>query len=167
MKKKSRKLGRGVAIVGAGICKFGTLKGRSSRDIFVEAFNEMKASVDKGLDIKDIEAIYVGNFSSDFFEGQGHIAPIMADWVGLVPRPATRVEGACASGGVALREGIIAIASGLYDMVLVGGVEKMTDLPTDRVTDTLGGASDVLYEVPAVFTFPGHYAAIATAHMKK
>ena len=167
MIKKSRKLARGVAIVGAGICTFGTLKGRSSRDIFVEAFEEMKASVDKGLEIKDIEALYVGNFSSDFFEGQGHIAPIMADWVGLVPRPATRVEGACASGGVALREGIIAIASGLYDMVLVGGVEKMTDLPTERVTDTLGGASDVLYEVPAGFTFPGLYAAIATAHMNK
>lgn len=167
MIKKSRKLGRGAAIVGAGICKFGTLKGRSSRDLFVEAFNEMKASVDKGLEIKDIEAIYVGNFSSDFFEGQGHIAPIMADWVGLVPRPATRIEDACASGGVALREGIIAIASGLYDMVLVGGVEKMTDLPGDRVTDTLAGASDVLYEVPAGFTFPGLYAAIATAHMKK
>ncbi|MFQ5925046.1 MAG: beta-ketoacyl synthase N-terminal-like domain-containing protein [Dehalococcoidia bacterium] len=167
MVKKGRKLGRGVAIVGAGICKFGTLKGKSSRDMFVEAFDDMKASVDKGLEIKDIEALYVGNFSSDFFEGQGHIAPIMADWVGLVPRPATRIEDACASGGVALREGIMAIASGLHDVVLVGGVEKMTDLPTDRVTDTLAGASDVLYEVPSGFTFPGLYAAIATAHMKK
>lgn len=167
MIKKSRKLGRGVAIVGAGMSKFGTFRGKSSRDLFVEAFAEMKASVDKGLETKDIEALYVGNFSSDFFEGQGHIAPIMADWVGLIPKPATRIEDACASSGVALREGIIAIASGLYDMVLVGGVEKMTDLPTERVTDTLAGASDVLYEAPAGFTFPGLYAAIATAHMKK
>ena len=54
---------------------------------------------------------------------------ILADWIGLTPRPATRVEDACASGGVALRQGILAIASGLYDVVLVGGVEKMTGLP--------------------------------------
>ncbi len=164
---KQRKLGRGVAIVGAGMTRFGAFPGLSSRDLFVEAFGEMLASVDKDVAPADIEAVYVGNYSSDLFEGQGHIAPIMADWAGLTPRPATRIEGACASGGLALREGIIAIASGLYDMVLVGGVEKMTDLPTARVTDTLATAADVLYEVPAGFTFPGLYAAMATAYMAR
>jgi acetyl-CoA C-acetyltransferase len=109
--------------------------------------------------------LYIGNYSSDLFERQGHTAPIMADWVGLTPRPATRIENACASGGVAVREGIIAVASGLYDMVLVGGIEKMTDLPTSEVTDTLATAADALYEVPAGFTFPGLYAAMATAYM--
>ena len=160
-----RKLGRGVAIVGAGMSRFGAFPGETSRDLFVEAFREMHASVDKGLDPRDIEAIYVGNYSSDLFEGQGHTAPIMADWVGLTPRPATRVEDACASGGAALRQGILAIASGLYDVVLVGGVEKMTNLPTERVTDTLATAGDVLYDIPAGFTFPGFYAAMATAYM--
>ncbi len=162
---KERKLGRGVAIVGAGMSGFGAFPGLSTRDLFVEAFNEMVASVDKGCDPQEIEALYVGNFSSDLFEGQAHTAPIMASWVGLAPRPATRVEGACASGGVALREGLIAVASGLYDVVLVGGIEKMTDLPTARVTDSLGTAADVLYELPAGFTFPGLYAAMATAYM--
>jgi acetyl-CoA C-acetyltransferase len=160
-----RKLGRGVAIVGAGMSRFGAFPGETSRDLFVEAFQDMRASVDKGLDPRDIEAVYVGNYSSDLFEGQGHTAPIMADWVGLTPRPATRVEDACASGGVALRQGILAIASGLYDVVLVGGVEKMTNLPTERVTDTLATAGDVLYEAAAGFTFPGFYAAMATAYM--
>jgi len=160
-----RKLGRGVAIVGAGMSRFGAFPGKTSRDLFVDAFCEMRASVDKGLDPREIEAVYVGNYSSDLFEGQGHIAPIMSDWVGLTPRPATRVEDACASGGVALRQGIMAIASGLYDLVLVGGVEKMTTLPTERVTDTLATAGDVLYETPAGFTFPGFYAAMATAYM--
>ncbi|MBN1935328.1 MAG: hypothetical protein JW934_11720 [Anaerolineae bacterium] len=164
---KQRKLGRGVAIVGAGMTRFGAFPGLSSRDLFVDAFGEMLASVDKEIDPADIEALYVGNYSSDLFEGQGHIAPLMADWAGLTPRPATRIEGACASGGLALREGIIAIASGLYDIVLVGGVEKMTDLPTARVTDTLATAADVLYEVPAGFTFPGLYAAMATAYMAR
>jgi len=161
----TRKLGRGVAIVGAGMSKFGAFPGKATRDLFVEAFQEMRASVDKGLDPKAIEALYVGNYSSDLFEGQGHTAPIMADWVGLAPLPATRIEDACASSGVALRQGIIAIASGLYDVILVGGIEKMTDLPTERVTDTLATAGDAIYEIPAGFTFPGFYAAMATAYM--
>ena len=160
-----RKLGRGVALIGAGMSKFGAFPGKSSRDLFVDAFQEMLASVDKGFDAKDIEALFIGNFSSDLFENQGHTAPIMAEWVGLNPRPATRVEDACASGGVALRQGMLAIASGMYDIVLVGGIEKMSDLPIERVTDTLATAADSLYEVPAGFTFPGLYASMATAYM--
>jgi acetyl-CoA C-acetyltransferase len=144
----NRRLGRGVAIVGAGMSKFGAFPGRATRDLFVQAFQEMRASVNRGLDPDDIEALYIGNYSSDLFEDQGHTAPIMADWVGLAPRPATRIEDACASSGVALRQGIIAVASGLYDVVLVGGIEKMTDLPTERVTDTLATAGDALYEIP-------------------
>jgi acetyl-CoA C-acetyltransferase len=167
MVAKKRGLARGVAVVGAGMSNFGAFPGRSTRDLFVEAFSHMRASVDKGLDPADIEAIYVGNYSSDLFEGQGHTAPIMADWVGLTPRPATRVEDACASSGVALRQGIIAVASGLYDVVLVGGIEKMTDLPIAEVTDTLATAADQLYEIPAGFTFPGFYAAMATAYMDR
>ena len=161
------KLARGVALVGAGMSKFGAFKGKTSRDLFVDAFMEMLASVDKGIDPKKIEAFYMGNFSSDLFEGQGHLAPILASWTGLNPIPATRIEDACASAGVALREGIIAVASGLYDVVLVAGVEKMTDLPTEKVTDTLATAADMQYEVPAGFTFPGFYASMATAYMDK
>jgi acetyl-CoA C-acetyltransferase len=163
----TNKLPRGVAIVGAGMSRFGAFPGMTTRDLFVEAFLEMRDSVDKGLDPADIEAIYIGNYSSELFEGQGHTAPLMTDWVGLTPRPATRVEDACASSGVALRQGVIAIASGFYDVVLVGGIEKMTDLPTERVTDTLATASDVLYEIPSGFTFPGFYAAMATAYMDR
>ena len=61
----------------------------------------------------------------------------------------------------------MAVASGMCDVVLVGGVESMTKLPTAQVTDTLGSAADILYEIPAGFTFPGFYAAIATAYMHK
>ncbi|MFC2028642.1 beta-ketoacyl synthase N-terminal-like domain-containing protein [Chloroflexota bacterium] len=163
----NRKLARGVALVGAGVSKFGAFPEKSSRDLFVEAFQSMRQSVDKQFDPSDIETIYIGNFSSDLFEGQSHTAPIMADVVGLASRPATRIEDACASSGVALREGILAIASGLYDVALVGGIEKMTNLPTAEVTDTLAAAADTLYEIPAGFTFPGFYAAIASAYMHK
>ena len=89
MVRKKRKLSRGVAIVGAGMSKFGVFREKSTRDLFVEAFCEMRASVDKGIEVSDIEALYLGNLSSDLFEGQCHLAPIMADWIGLIPKPAT------------------------------------------------------------------------------
>lgn len=162
-----RTLGRGVAVVGVGSSHFGAFADKSSRDLFVEAFADLRTSVDKGMDPRTIEALYLGNFASELFEGQGHTAPIMADAAGLLPVPAVRVEDACASGGVALRQGIMAIASGMSDVVLVGGVERMTRLPIAQVTDTLGAAADVLYEVPAGFTFPGLYATIATAYMHR
>jgi acetyl-CoA C-acetyltransferase len=164
---KPKSLARGVAMVGAGMSRFGAFPEKASRDLFVEAYKALRASIDKGFDTQRIEAIYIGNFSSDLFERQGHTAPIMADAVGLVPRPAVRVEDACASGGVALRQGVMAIASGMYDMVCVGGVEKMTSLPTSEVTDTLATAGDALYEIPSGFTFPGFYAAMATAYMHR
>jgi acetyl-CoA C-acetyltransferase len=167
MARKTRRVGRGVAVVGAGMSKFGAFKDKTSRDLMVEAYGELSKGVDKGLNSKDIQAMYVGNFSSDLFEGQGHTAPIMASWLGLVPIPATRVEDACASGGVALRQGVLAVASGMYNVVLVTGVEKMTNLPTEKVTDTLAAAGDALYEAPAGFTFPGLYGAMATAYMSK
>jgi acetyl-CoA C-acetyltransferase len=147
--------------------QFGAFKGKSSRDLFVAAFQDLTEHLDQGVDVEDIECGYVGNYSSDLFEGQGHTAPIIADWLGMTPAPVTRIENACASSGSAMREGIMAIASGLYDIVLVGGVEKMTDLPTEGVTDVLASAADGLYEVPAGLTFPGIYGALAKAHMDR
>jgi acetyl-CoA C-acetyltransferase len=163
----NRKLPRGVAIVGAGMSKFGAFPDKNGRDLFVEAYKEMTHSVDKGLDPSAIQSFYLGNFSSDLFEHQGHTAPLLADAVGLTPIPAMRVENACASGATALRQGVMAIASGMYDVVLVGGAEKMTDLPTSEVTDTLATAGDMAFEIAAGFTFPGFYAAISTAYMAK
>ena len=164
---KKRQLGRQVAIVGAGLSQFGAFPDRDSRDLFVEAFQDMIATMDQRIDIDDIECAYVGNYSSDLFETQGHTAPILADWLGMTPIPITRIENACASSGSALREGAMAIASGMYDIVLVGGMEKMTNLPTEGVTDVLASAADGLYEVPAGLTFPGIFGAIAKAHMDR
>ena len=88
----NKKLGRGVTVVGAGMSKFGAFKEKSSRDLFVEAFQSMRGSVDKEFDPADIETIYIGNFSSDLFEAQSHTAPIMADVIGLASRPTMRIE---------------------------------------------------------------------------
>jgi acetyl-CoA acetyltransferase len=161
----AKKLSRGVAVVGVGMSKFGVFPGKTSRDLFVEAYQELRQSVQKGFNPKDIEAFYMGNFTSDHFENQAHLAPIVASWVGLSPVASTRIEDACASGGVALRQGVLAIASGEVDVVLVGGLEKMTDLPGAKVTDALALAADSLFEIPAGFTFPGFYAAMASAYI--
>jgi acetyl-CoA acetyltransferase len=106
--KKRRKLGREVAVVGAGMSKFGMFKDKDSKDLFADAFKEMLASVDKGMDSGEIDALYLGNFSNDFFTHQAHWGPIIADIIGTVPKPATRTEGACASSALAFREGIFA-----------------------------------------------------------
>ena len=161
----AKKLSRGVAVVGVGMSKFGVFPDKTSRDLFVEAYQELTQNVQKGFNPKDIEAFFMGNFSSDHFENQAHLAPIVASWVGLSPVASTRIEDACASSGVALRQGALAIASGAVDVVLVGGLEKMTDLPGARVTDTLALAADSMFEIPAGFTFPGFYAAMATAYI--
>jgi len=164
--KKQRKLGRGVAIVGAGMSKFGMFRDKDSKDLFVEAFTEMIASVDKGVDPNDIDALYLGNFSNDFFVHQAHWGPIISDVIGLAPKPATRTEGACASSALAFREGVFAIASGFYDMVLVGGVEEMSKRSTEEVAEGLAMAA-VPYEIRAAFTFPGVFGAIATAYFER
>ncbi len=164
--QKRRKLGRGVAVVGAGMSKFGMFKDKDTKDLFVEAFLEMSASVDKGLDPNDIDALYLGNFTNDFFIHQSHWGPIISDIIGLAPKPATRTEGACASSALAFREGVFAIASGFYDVVLVGGVEEMSKCTTETVTEGLSLAA-MSYENKVGFTFPGVFGTIATAYFDK
>ena len=160
------RLSRDVALIGAGMTRFHHKihEDKTGRELFVEAALEAKGSVDNGINLGDVEALYLGNFSSDAFERQAHSAALLADWLGITPVPATGVENACASSGVAINIGAMAIASGAYDVVMVGGMEKMRGLSTGGVTDTLAMAADALYEVGAGFTFPGLYATIATAH---
>ena len=163
---KKRKLGRGVAVVGAGMSRFGMFKDMDSKDLFVEAFREMLLSVDKGVDPNEIEALYLGNFTNDFFMHQAHWGPIISDLIGLTPKPATRTEGACASSALSFREGVFAIASGFYDMVLVGGVEEMSKCSTAEVAEGLALAT-VPYEGKVGFTFPGVFGVIATSYFAK
>jgi len=150
---------REVAVIGVGMTKFGELWGKSMRDIFVEA--ALKAINNAGVD--HIDSMYVGSMSSGLFVGQEHLGAVMADYLGMNPIPATRVESACASGGVAFRSAYFEVASGNSDIVLAGGVEKMTD--GADVTEALATAADQEYEVYQGVTFPGLYAMIANAHM--
>ncbi len=154
---------RRVAIIGVGITKFGEHWDKGLRDLTLEA--GIKALKDAGIRGEKIDAGYVGNMAGGSFAGQEHIGALLADQMGLNPIPMTRVEAACASGGVALRQGYLAVASGVHDIVVVGGVEKMTDLNTNQVTQILGGAGDQEWELFAGGTFPGLYALMMRRYM--
>jgi len=143
--------------------KWGELWKKSFRDIFVEA--ALNSIDDAGVD--HIDSMYVGCMSGGLFVGQEHIGSIMADYLGQKNIPAARVESACASGGLAVKMGYLEVASGMSDIVLVGGVEKMTDVDGGGATAALATAADQEYEVYNGVTFPGLYAMIARAHMDK
>jgi acetyl-CoA C-acetyltransferase len=154
---------RDVAIIGIGMTRFGELWEISLRDLMVEAC--LKAIADAGVD--HVDSMYVGCMSSGLFVEQEHLASLASDFLGLGPIPATRVESACASGGLAVRSAFIEVASGLSDIVLAMGVEKMTDLAGDACTAALATAADQDYESFHGVTFPGLYAMIARAHMER
>ena len=164
--KRKRQLAREVAVVGAGMSPFGMFADRDSKDLFLEAFREMADSVDRGFDPAAIDALYFGNFTNDFFVKQSHWGAVLADALGHVPKPATRTEGACASSGLAFREAVFAIASGFYDIVLVGGVEDMSGRPTAEVAEGLALAA-MPCEREVGFTFPGVFGVIASAYFER
>ena len=156
---------RDVAIIGVGLIKFGELWDRSFRQLITEAGS--KAILDSGIEGKEIDAMYVGSMSSGRFVGQEHVGALVADASGFSNAhiPATRIESACASGGLAIRQGYLSIASGINDIVVVGGMEKMNDVVGASATETLATAADQEWEAFFGATFPGLYAMIATKHM--
>jgi len=154
---------RDVAIIGIGMTDFGELWNDSLRDLFVKA--ALEAIADAGVD--HVDSIVAGCMTPGLFTGQEHLGSLLADYLGQGPIAGTRVESACASGGLALRVGLMEVASGMSDVVLVGGVEKMTDVSGAQATYALATASDQDMEAFHGVTFPGLYAMIATAHMHK
>jgi len=155
-----------VSIVSAGLSKFGRIEGLYGRELFAEAAREAFERCPNLDPKKDIKALFVGHMGESY-EHQGHTGPTLADWAGLSPCAAVRTEGACASSGVALRLGIMSVLSGLYDVVMVGGVEKMTHRATPDVTEFLAMASDFPFEQWNGMTFPSLFALMATAHMHR
>ena len=156
---------REVAVIGIGITKFGELWDKSFRQLIAEAGS--KAILDAGIEGKEIDGMYIGSMSSGRFVGQEHVGALVADAAGFshTHMPSTRVEGACASGGLAVRQGYLSIASGMNDIVVVGGMEKMNDVGGNDATATLATAADQEWEAFFGATFPALYAMIATRHM--
>ncbi|MBU8871826.1 MAG: thiolase domain-containing protein [Gemmatimonadales bacterium] len=154
---------REVAVIGVGMTKFGELWDTPLRDLF--AIASANCIEDSGVERDRIQSAYIGCMSSGLFNQQEHLASILCDYAGLAGIAATRVESACASGGLAFRSAYLEVASGASDFVLAGGVEKMND--GADATFCLASAADQEYEVYHGITFPGLYAMIAHAHMAK
>src|SRR6202161_934117 len=154
---------RAVAVVGIGKTAFGAFPDRDLRSLAVEAGK--KALENGHANASQVGAFYFGNFAGPSFVGQNHLAPYVASAMGITGVPATRFEAACASSGSAFFHAVSAVAAGLYDVVLVAGVEKMTSQPTPKVTEILAGAGDLCGEVRAGATFPALFAMIARRHM--
>src|SRR5713226_4518563 len=154
---------RAVSIIGIGKTRFGVLKDQSILDLAVEAGR--KCLKNGNVVAAQVEAFYLGNFAGPSFVGQNHLAPYVGAALGLEGVPATRIEAACASSGSAFFHAFSAVASGIFDTVLVVGVEKMTSQPTPRVTEILASAGDCSGEIKAGSTFPSLFAMIARRHM--
>jgi len=156
---------RDVAVIGIGITKFGELWDKSFRNLIAEAGS--KAILDSGISGSEIDALYVGSMSAGRFVGQEHVGALVADASGFANMhiPSIRVESADASGGLAFRQGYFSVASGMNDIVVVGGVEKMTDVVGSEATDTLATGLDQEWEAFFGNTMAGAYAMMATKHM--
>ncbi|HOL06999.1 MAG TPA: thiolase domain-containing protein, partial [Methanomassiliicoccaceae archaeon] len=156
---------REVAIIGVGDTKFGELWDMSLRDLGIQA--GLSAVYDANLSGDEIDALYLGNMSAGKFTEQEHIGALISDYSGLARDhiPATRVEAAGASGGLAFRQGVMAVASGMHDIVVVGGAEKMTDVGDTLSTEIQAMAADQQWETSFGATFPALHAMIARRHM--
>lgn len=152
-----------VAVIGIGMTKFGQHWDKDLSGLAVEA--GVKAIRDAGIHQKDVEVLYGGTMSGGLFINQEHLGSMLADQMGFKNIPSVRVEAACASGGLALRQAYIDVASGLHDIAVVGGVEKMTDIGAYSTTKVLATAADTEREALFGATFPGLYAMMAKLHM--
>jgi len=151
-----------VAVVGIGQGRFGVRSDASLREL---AFEAVKACLDDaGISLKEVDSMVTGIAGDEFALSLQPSAQVH-DYIGFNPKPNFRVEGACATGSMALRTGMMNVASGLADVVLVVGVEKMTEVTTSRATELMGKDGDSTWEYPFGMTFPGYYAMIANAHM--
>ena len=156
--------GEPVRVAGVGMTKFGKSSDRTGRELFAEA--SRKALEDAGVSTDDVEELFFGNFMGEFAELQGHQGPMAAAAAGITA-PSVRVDSACASSGVAVRQGITRLRAGDADVVLVGGSERMTNLSTADATEALAAAADAMWEVRAGVTFPGAYSLMANAYFEQ
>lgn len=140
---------RDVAIIGIGQTPVGEHWDRDLRSLGFEAgFNALSDA-----NVERVDAVYVGNMMSGEIAGQEHLGTLLADFLGLTGVEAMKIEAACASGSAALRVGMMAVASGMIDLALVIGVEKMTDTSGRETTAALALAADDDYEISQGVSF--------------
>ncbi len=156
---------RKVAVIGVGMTRFTGAQPKTAVELFAEA--AMDAITESNIKPKDIQALFMGNALSDIAEGQAQIQVFAADYLGLDHVPANRYENACASSSAAFRDAVMWVASGTFDIVLVGGTETAAKMGTPLATRTFAAASDSRYEYPCGLTFPGVFALLTHLYSRK
>src|SRR2546430_1490835 len=155
---------RRVAVIGVGVTKFGK-HDRTSSELFAEAAADALADAEISAD--RVQALYYGNVVGSETEHQLHTGPQAASILGIPAIPTTRFEAACASSHAAFRHAVMEVGAGVSDVVLVGGAERVLNVPTPDSTEYFAYASDAVWEQTLGLTFPGVFALIARAHMQK
>src|SRR5216684_1309486 len=149
---------RRVAVIGVGTTKFGK-HDRTSGELFAEAATE--AIRDADIAPSAIQALYYGNVTGGEGEKQLHMGPLSATLLGIPTVPTTRFENACATSHAAFRHAAMEIAAGISDVVMVGGAERVLNIPTDEATEYFAYCSDASWEQTLGLTFPGVFALVA------
>src|ERR1043166_3228509 len=142
---------RRVAVIGVGVTKFGK-HDRTSAELFAEAARE--AIADAEIEPRGIQALYYGNVTGGEGERQLHMGPLAATLLGVPTIPTSRFENACATTHTAFRHAVMEIASGVSDVVMVGGAERILNIPTDHATEYFAYCSDASLHQPLGLTFP-------------
>ncbi|HNR46909.1 MAG TPA: hypothetical protein PKO03_07560 [Anaerolineaceae bacterium] len=156
---------RDVAIIGVGMIPFGRRDEDSLMDML--AYASLKALDDAGLGDKSVNAVYVGNMGAGIVQHQTSIASSLVDRLSLLPAAADVVENGPASGGSAVKNGLLAVASGYYDYVLVVGGEKMREVTGWRATDFVATMTHPQVEYPYGITLPGMAGMFTRLYMEK
>lgn len=154
-----------VAVVGAGMITFGELFDQSYEDMIVGAYRDCLKSVDKGIDEKDIEAAWLSTCQGSLIRREIVSGASLSEPLGFMLMPVSRIENACASGSDAIRNAACAVQAGLYETVLVLGVEKMRDVPSRASLVANRGVMSHLWWHPRGATAPMVFGQMGTAHM--
>jgi len=156
-------MARRVAVVAGGHSKFGKRYDATMRELTAEAY---KPIYDEGITQDKIDATVL-SYAASQFTGQGAGSALMADYIGLQNKPHLRVESACATGTASLRSAWGMVASGLYDVMLVLGVEQMNRVSSATATEYMSRAGDMRWEYPYGVSFPAFYALMASRYMSE
>ncbi len=156
---------RDVAIIGAGMIPFG----RRDEDTLLDmlAYASLKALDDAGQGKGDVDAVYVANMGAGILQHQTSVASALVDRLGLLPAAADAIENGPASGASAIKNGLLAVASGYYDLVLVAGGEKMREVVGWKATDFVATMTHPEVEYPYGVTLPGMAGMLTRMYMEK
>jgi len=156
---------REVAIIGCGMSQFGNRTDKSLMGLLKEASS--RAMQHAKVSPADISALYVSTMLAGELTNQTAVASALADELTLIPAAADRIENGPASGGSAVKNAYLAVASGLFDTVLVTGGEKMREAAGDRITDLIATMTHPTAEYVNGVTLPSLAAMFTRLYMNK